>query len=195
MVLDRASHVTLDTCQLHDTWSSAVWARGASSGHVLDSSVARCGGYGALYCTNGALIKMDKVKDVCTKFQSFSLEIGMLLHRLRGVTFSEYYPEISFAPLDKVKQSANPRGCGVFVLHCGSRVLVTNSSLDSNKWSGLGCRWSGAAEVRGCSLDSNGQGAWAIRKSTIKDVVRENNTVTNDFTDEQYKKVQQIQQI
>lgn len=77
----------------------------------------------------------------------------------------------------------------MFVLHCGSRVLVTNSSLDSNKWSGLGCRWSGAAEVRGCSLDSNGQGAWAIRKSTIKDVVRENNTVTNDFTDEQYKKV------
>ena len=70
VVLDRASHVTLDTCQLHDTWSSAVWARGASSGHVLDSSVARCGGYGALYCTNGAVIKMDKVKAVGTEFHS-----------------------------------------------------------------------------------------------------------------------------
>ena len=82
MVLDRASHVTLDTCQLHDTWSSAVWARGASSGHVLDSSVARCGGYGALYCTNGALIKMDKVKAVWTKFNShFSNSPGGMLVR------------------------------------------------------------------------------------------------------------------
>ena len=77
----------------------------------------------------------------------------------------------------------------MFVLHDRSRVFLSDSSLNSNKWSGLGCRWGGAAEVRGCSLDSNGQGAWAIRKSTIKDVVRENNTVTNDFTDEQYKKV------
>ena len=82
VVLDRASHVTLDTCQLHDTWSSAVWARGASSGHVLDSSVARCGGYGALYCTNGALIKMDKVKAVWTKFHShFSNSPGGMLVR------------------------------------------------------------------------------------------------------------------
>ena len=33
------------------------------------------------------------------------------------------------------------------------------------------------------------QGAWAIRKSTIKDVVRSGNTVTNDFTDKSYSKV------
>ena len=77
----------------------------------------------------------------------------------------------------------------MFVLHDRSRVLLSDSSLNSNKWSGLGCRWGGAAEVRGCSLDSNGQGAWAIRKSTIKDVVRRGNRVTNDFTDQQYKKV------
>ena len=90
---------------------------------------------------------------------------------------------------ERVKQSENPRGCGVFVLHDRSRVFLSNSSFDSNKWSGFGCRWSGGGEIRGCSYDSNGQGAWAIRKSTIKDVVRENNTVTNDFTDEQYKQV------
>ena len=83
----------------------------------------------------------------------------------------------------------------MFVLHDRSRVSLISSSFDSNKWSGFGCRWSGGGEIRGCSYDSNGQGAWAIRKSTIKDVVRENNTVTNDFTDEQYKKVQQIQLI
>ena len=50
-------------------------------------------------------------------------------------------------------------------------------------------RWSGGGSINNCSFDSNGQGAWAIRKSTIKDVVRENNVVTNDFTDEHYKKV------
>ena len=88
-----------------------------------------------------------------------------------------------------MRQSENPRGCGVFVLHDRSRVFLSNSSFDSNKWSGFGCRWSGGGEIRGCSYDSNGQGAWAIRKSTIKDVIRENNTVTNDFTDEQYKQV------
>ena len=33
------------------------------------------------------------------------------------------------------------------------------------------------------------QGAWAIRKSTIKDVVRSGNKVTNDFTDKSYSKV------
>ena len=51
-------------------------------------------------------------------------------------------------------------------------------------------RWSGGGSVTNCSVDSNGQGAWAIRKSTIKDVVRSNNRVTNDFTDEQYSKVE-----
>ena len=76
------------------------------------------------------------------------------------------------------------------MLHDRSRVFLSNSSFDSNKWSGFGCRWSGGGEIRGCTYDSNGQGAWAIRKSTIKDVVRENNTVTNDFTDEQYKQVE-----
>ena len=50
-------------------------------------------------------------------------------------------------------------------------------------------RWSGGGSINNCSFDSNGQGAWAIRKSTIKDVIRTNNTVTNDFTDEQYSKV------
>ena len=33
------------------------------------------------------------------------------------------------------------------------------------------------------------EGAWAIRKSTIKDVVRGGNRVTNDFTDKTYSKV------
>ena len=80
----------------------------------------------------------------------------------------------------------------MFVLHDRSRVSLISSSFDSNKWSGFGCRWSGGGEIRGCSYDSNGQGAWAIRKSTIKDVVRENNTVTNDFTDEQYKQVESL---
>ena len=36
------------------------------------------------------------------------------------------------------------------------------------------------------------QGAWAIRKSTIQDVVRSRNRVTNDFTDKTYSKVSPI---
>ena len=95
MVLDRHSHVTLDTCQLHDTWSSGVWARGASSGHVLDSSVARCGGYGALYCTNGAVIKMDKVIAVWTEFHS---NLSIFLAYARVSPFSkEDFQKILFS--------------------------------------------------------------------------------------------------
>ena len=176
-------------------------------------------------------------------------------------------------------QEGNPRGCGVFVLHTGSRVVLDSSKFDGNKWSGFGCRWSGGGSITNCTFDSNGQvqplelaldtsiycfllapigalsvvmhnyrsaqafvfslsptsqchssrskliqqksfltmalvrfvlktngceeyicclqdsimgllqGAWAIRKSTIKDVVRSGNTVTNDFTDKSYSKV------
>merc|ERR1712032_216970 len=81
-----------------------------------------------------------------------------------------------------VEEEGNPRGCGVFVLHTGSRVVLDSSRFDGNKWSGGG-------SITNCTFDSNGQGAWAIRKSTIKDVVRSGNTVTNDFTDKSYSKV------
>ena len=54
------------------------------------------------------------------------------------------------------------------MLHDRSRVSLLNSSFDGNKWSGFGSRWSGGGEIKNCSMDSNGQGAWAIRKSTIK---------------------------
>ena len=40
-------------------------------------------------------------------------------------------------------------------------------------------RWSGGGTVTNCSFDSNVQGAWAIRNTSKKDVVRMNNTVTN----------------
>ena len=52
--------------------------------------------------------------------------------------------------------------------------------MSFNQWSGFGCRWSGGGAVVDCLLESNGQGAWGIRKSTIKDVIRTNNIVKND---------------
>jgi len=42
-----------------------------------------------------------------------------------------------------VEEEGNPRGCGVFVLHSGSRTVLDSSRFDGNKWSGFGCRWSG----------------------------------------------------
>ena len=95
----------------------------------------------------------------------------------------------SSVSLHNTRQADNPRGCGVFVLHDSSRVFLHNSEFNGNKWSGFGCRWGGGGEISDCSFDSNSQGAWAIRKSTIKDVVRRRNKVTNDFTDQQYKRV------
>ena len=41
----------------------------------------------------------------------------------------------------RVKQFGNPRGCGVFVLHDKSRVVLDSCQFDSNKWSGFGCRF------------------------------------------------------
>ena len=86
VVLDRHSHVDLDSCNIHDTWNSGVWARGDSTCTITSSTVAQCGGYGSIYSTNGAVIKVDEVK-----------------------------------------QSSNPRGCGVFVLHDRSRVFINRS--------------------------------------------------------------------
>ena len=99
MIIDKNSSVSIDTCNIHDTWSSGVWTRGSSTSSLSSSLVTRCGGYGSLYCTNGATLKIERVK-----------------------------------------QSLNPRGCGVFVLHDKSRVVMINSSVDTNKWSGFGCR-------------------------------------------------------
>ena len=105
-----------------------------------------------------------------------------------------YCTNQSSITLHNTKQSDNPRGCGVFVLHDSSRVFLHSSEFNGNKWSGFGCRWGGGGLIADCSFDSNGQGAWAIRKSTIKDVVRRGNRVTNDFTDQQYKKVRSADQ-
>ena len=90
VVLDRHSHVDLDTCDIHDTWNSGVWARGESTCTIISSTVTRCGGYGAIYSTNGAVIKVDEIK-----------------------------------------QSSNPRGCGVFVLHDRSRVFLNRLIINS----------------------------------------------------------------
>ena len=62
VVLDKQSHVEIDTCNIHDTWNSGVWARGGSACSILDSSVSRCGGYGALYSTNGATLRASGEK-------------------------------------------------------------------------------------------------------------------------------------
>ena len=148
LVLDQAAQVEISRISLHHTWNSGLWARGASRAVVRDSQLSNCGGYGAVYCTNG-----------------------------------------SFVSLDTTRQADNPRGCGVFVLHDSSRVSLHSSQFNGNKWSGFGCRWGGGGHISDCSFDSNGQGAWAIRQSTIKDVVRLRNKVTNDFTEQQYKEV------
>ena len=151
LVVDRGAVVEMDGTAIHDTWSSGIWARGGSRALVSRSSVRRCGGYGAVYCTNGSFLK-----------------------------------------LDNTTQCDNPRGAGVFVLHDRSKVILERSEFNNNKWSGFGCRWGGGAEITDCSFDSNGQGAWAIRRSTVKDVIRRRNKVTNDFTDGQYKKVREL---
>ena len=148
IVVDRGGELEVEQTSLHHTWASGLWARGASRVVLRESQVRDCGGYGAVYCTNGS---------------------SLSLHHTR--------------------QAANPRGCGVFVLHDRSRVLLQSSEFNGNKWSGFGCRWGGGGQIEDCGFDSNGQGAWAIRRSTIKDVVRLRNRVTNDFTDQQYKKV------
>ena len=59
VVLDRHSHVDMDTCTVHDTWNSGVWARGESTCTITSSTVIQCGGYGAIYSTNGAVIKVS----------------------------------------------------------------------------------------------------------------------------------------
>jgi len=100
-----------------------------------------------------------------------------------------YCSHAALLEAELVEEEGNPRGCGVFVLHSESRVVLDSSRFDGNKWSGFGCRWSGGGTITNCTFDSNGQGAWAIRKSTIKDVVRSGNKVTNDFTDKSYSKV------
>ena len=148
IVLDQGAEVEVARTSLHNTWNSGIWARGGSRAVLSDSQVTSCGGYGAIYCTNGS---------------------SLTLHSTR--------------------QADNHRGCGVFVLHDSSRVLLQSSQFNGNKWSGFGCRWGGGGQISDCSFDSNGQGAWAIRKSTIKDVVRLRNKVTNDFTDQNYKEV------
>ena len=153
IVVDQGAELEVEQTSLHHTWNSGLWARGGSTAVLKGSQVTDCGGYGAIYCTNGSSVS-----------------------------------------LQNTRQADNPRGCGVFVLHDSSRVFLQSSEFNGNKWSGFGCRWGGGGQVTDCSFDSNGQGAWAIRKSTIKEVVRLRNKVTNDFTDQQYKKVRPADQ-
>merc|ERR1712106_382077 len=124
VVVDGSSIVGIEDCTMENCFNSGVWAKGGGCCTIKGGSISGCGGYGAIYCTNGATIRMERVK-----------------------------------------QSANPRGCGVFVLHDKSRVQLDSCQFDGNKWSGFGCRWSGGGSISNCSFDSNGQGAWAIRKS------------------------------
>ena len=98
VVIEGSKETVLEDCSLENCFSSGVWVKGGRC-RVVGGSVVGCGGYGALYCTNGATMVVDRVK-----------------------------------------QEGNPRGCGVFVLHDGSRVNLNNSQFDKNKWSGFGCR-------------------------------------------------------
>ena len=61
IVVDKQSSVDIDTCNIHDTWNSGIWARGGSACSISESSVVRCGGYGALYSTNGATLRVREV--------------------------------------------------------------------------------------------------------------------------------------
>ncbi|XP_023345562.1 uncharacterized protein LOC111714640 [Eurytemora carolleeae] len=147
-IIGDQSTVKILESTIKNTDNSGVWGRNKADIFLSKSQILGCGGYGAVYATNGATITVESCVQV-----------------------------------------DNPGGCGVFVLHEQSRVNLNNSSLSRNKWSGFGCRWSGGGTITNCNFDSNGQGAWAIRKSTIKDVTRRNNIVTNDFTDKNYEKV------
>ena len=94
-----------------------------------------------------------------------------------GTIYSTFGAQVE---VRNTQQKLNKQGAGAFVLHDFSKLCLYNCQLSFNQWSGFGCRWSGAGAVVDCVLESNGQGAWGIRKSTIKDVIRSNNIVKND---------------
>lgn len=53
--------------------------------------------------------------------------------------------------------------------------------MRDNLWNGFGCRWSGSGKIINCNLINNGCGAWGIRKSTIGNIIRENNKDDKTF--------------
>lgn len=65
------------------------------------------------------------------------------------------------------------------MLHEKSMLNLYKSSLNYNLWTGFGCRWSGGGIIENCVFEGNEQGAWGIRKSTIKNIHRSNNVVKN----------------
>ena len=134
LVVEGGSLVEMSNSGFSGTFNSAVWCHGERSRCRLSRcSVKQCGGYGALYCSHGGLLEAALVEEEGNLF--FSL---FLFHLL-------------------LFQEGNPRGCGVFVLHSGSRAILDSSRFDGNKWSGFGCRWSGGATITNCTFDSNGQ--------------------------------------
>ena len=53
-MVDGSSNVVIEDCTVENCFNSGVWAKGGSLCHVEGGKIDGCGGYGAVYCTNGA---------------------------------------------------------------------------------------------------------------------------------------------
>ena len=62
VVVDGSSNVLIENCTIENCFNSGVWAKGGSLCHVEGGKIDGCGGYGAIYCTNGATMRVDRVK-------------------------------------------------------------------------------------------------------------------------------------
>ena len=91
IVLDKHSHVELSTCSIHDTWSSGIWARDGSSCVISKSFVSGCGGYGAIYCTNGANIKVIIFLQSGTQGNVFRLSSSLYLSHNLSLSLRDRY--------------------------------------------------------------------------------------------------------
>ena len=61
-MVDGSSNVVIEDCTVENCFNSGVWAKGGSLCHVEGGKIDGCGGYGAVYCTNGATMRVDRVK-------------------------------------------------------------------------------------------------------------------------------------
>ena len=104
LVVEGGSRVTVTNTTFTSTWNSGVWVQGGGRCRLERGAVRSCGGWVVCFLLP------------CPRYGALYCTTGGCLE------------------VEDVEQEANPRGCGVFVLHSGSRV-----NLD---------RWSGGIEAR-----------------------------------------------